>query len=306
MAIRVTHGAEAVGATAFAVGQAQKRAEEAARDIERAGRAAAQIRQLQHQEEMKEYEVELRMEQEKRSLERQIMAEDRKEDWEIEKMSLRSQQDFLDEERDRKIKLDRISVQEKALDEYEASGKGNEEELALKRFDLYRARVAAERNDPAPTQLTKLPGEEFGVKPWYADPEDVSPEAKAARARAARIPEGTSVFAKKSADVARLDRMAKAMAPFAENKDINPGWGEKIVDLAVEVKQGDRYVWVEATPQEKFSYEQTKALFEQQQEQESGVQGGYPDFVSVEEQGVYDALLQRGWTKEQIRERLSR
>jgi hypothetical protein len=276
MAIRVTHGAEAVGATAFAVGQAQKRAEEAARDIERAGRAAAQIRQLQHQEEMKEYEVELRMEQEKRSLERQIMAEDRKEDWEIEKMSLRSQQDFLDEERDRKIKLDRISVQEKALDEYEASGKGNEEELALKRFNLYRARVAAERNDPTPTQLTKLPGE------------------------------GTSVFAKKSADVARLDRMAKAMAPFAENKDINPGWGEKIVDLAVEVKQGDRYVWVEATPQEKFSYEQTKALFEQQQEQESGVQGGYPDFVSVEEQGVYDALLQRGWTKEQIRERLSR
>ena len=101
MGIKVTHGAKASVEAGFAVGKAQA----TQRQVE-IGQAAKlrleeQKRAQKHDEEMREFQASLQLQRDQSRLQLQLAAEQRAQQWDIEKMLLRSKSDFAQEETER-------------------------------------------------------------------------------------------------------------------------------------------------------------------------------------------------------------
>ncbi len=107
--------------------------------------------------------------------------------WDIEKMEIASRNDFQQEEQDRSEKMAKTAAGLKAIDESnniyptpEAKEKAKFDFRFKQEHGSYPPRQIQERQERA----------EFGIKPWWTDPEVAdSPEAVAAREKAFRVPE---------------------------------------------------------------------------------------------------------------------
>ena len=101
MAIKVTHGAKASVEAGFAVGKAQATQRQAEIDQAAKLRLEEQKRGQKHDAEMREFQANLQLQRDQGRLQLQLAAEQRAQQWDIEKMLLRSQSDFAQEETER-------------------------------------------------------------------------------------------------------------------------------------------------------------------------------------------------------------
>lgn len=135
---RPTGEAAAIAQAGGAIGKAQ-RAEE---DRAAARQFAMQQAQIKHSKEMAKFEAELRLQRDQQGMLWELEKENRAKAWDLEKMELRSRNDFMEEERERAETLKDFKLAMKAIDEQRV---GNGGYLSDAQADAFQLQVTMSR-----------------------------------------------------------------------------------------------------------------------------------------------------------------
>jgi hypothetical protein len=181
MAIRIQQPgmAELSAATGSVLGKAQKAQQQQQQEEERALIEEERAYQTQQRQAAQQWEIEkmrMRSEQdlahEMRMRQSQLEKEARAEEWAVEKMELASRIDFEREEKSRQMQLSRLDSQIQTLQDKIDSGELSGSDLAIrnKLVWLEAQREAAYAGVTGPSySMTAIdpPGEDVGVSPWW-------------------------------------------------------------------------------------------------------------------------------------------
>jgi len=127
--------AGAVAAAGQIIGESQK----AQREAEFARQAAIRLQQIQLQKERDMFQLQVQAERDKMRQLSELNAEKRAMDWEVEKMSLRSQMDFQRTETKRQKKLAEVDARIKAIDESDILADDPDRKANLIWYEKYKA-----------------------------------------------------------------------------------------------------------------------------------------------------------------------
>lgn len=163
MGITVRHGAEVAVPLGREIGRAEaqkeavlREAAEAARGLEVAARMVSQSRALAHQEDMFKRKIALEEERDVKDQERRFAAEEHAKDWQIEKMAMVSQQNFIQEEAERMEKITNAKMKVTAIKKGANEGKWNLDDPQVAR-QLASLEVEAQGGEPLPASFIKPP-----------------------------------------------------------------------------------------------------------------------------------------------------
>lgn len=186
------------------LGQLAGEAKASVREANRKERQEAVIREEKNRRELIEFNAKLQLDRQKFQQVSKFSAEQRAQQWEVEKMSLRSQADFQREEADRQQKLGSIDKKLMALEKEKQAGRFGEDESAYSNAINYwtaqkdfintgtKAPTIPWYQHPSQfqepgaiseraTQEAKAQGTDFGVEPYWMKfkdaPEDSTEKA---------------------------------------------------------------------------------------------------------------------------------